>query len=91
MNTAAEWSRAVANKPQRQKQNVKKERAFLGGKGIYLGSPVTSFCFLSFLNNIFSLLSLTLYLFRHGVFFYFINLSLFSKWGRISFHIYIFS
>lgn len=52
MNTAAKGPCVAANKSQKRKQNVKKEKAFLSVKGIYLGLPVLSFFFfLSFLNN----------------------------------------
>ena len=89
MNTAAKWSCAVANKPQRQKQNVKKEKAFLGGKGIYLGSPVTPFFFLlSFLNNIFfSTFFNSLPVQAWSVFLFYKSLS-FSKVGK-GFFLYI--
>lgn len=35
MNTAAQLSRAGANKPLTQRKHVKKEKVFLGGKGLF--------------------------------------------------------
>ena len=84
MNTAAKWPCVAANKSQKRKQNVKKEKAFLSVKGIYLGSPVLPF--FSFLfKQFFPPVSLILHMFRHEVFSYFINGSLFSYQRRIFF------
>lgn len=86
MNTAAKWPCVAANKSQKRKQNVKKEKAFLSVKGIYLGSPVLPF--FPFLFKQFRPpppVSLILHMFRHEVFSYFINGSLFSYQRRIFF------
>lgn len=91
MNTAAKGPCVAANKSQKWKQNVKKEKAFLSVKGIYLGLPLLSF--FSFLfKQFFPPVSLILHMFRHEVFSYFINGSLFSYQKRIFFFfVYMFA
>ena len=86
------WPCVAANKSQKRKQNVKKEKAFLSVKGIYLGSPVLpffSFLFKRFRPHPPTPVSLILHMFRHEVFSYFINGSLFSYQRRIFFFLYI--
>lgn len=85
MNTAAKGPCVAANKSQKRKQNVKKEKSFLSVKGIYLGLPVLSFFFSFLFKQFFPPVSLILHMFRHEVFFYFINGSLFSYQRRIFF------
>ena len=89
MNTAAKGPCVAANKSQKRKQNVKKEKSFLSVKGIYLGLPVLSFFFSFLFKQFFPPVSLILHMFRHEVFFYFINGSLFSYQRRIFFFLYI--
>lgn len=82
MNTAANLSCVGTNKPQRQRQNIKTEKVFLGRKGFIWDLQPLLF-FLSLWGNNFSLLVLTLYLFRHRVFSCFINAYLLSYWKKI--------